>query len=165
MIDLQYCIENFHKPRIGKLAEYLLNESEFPYDYFAPPVFETFMIQVKLSAELILSINYFPIEISDEAPYLFLQFHCLLAEVDGEPSQDLHKYLSLANNSTELSTFYINDNRLFMKSVVIDDPKADLDLDRIRFLLRIFYNNLVSHLASFRHIVEGGSIEGAISRK
>jgi len=160
MNDLEYCIENLHKPRIGQLAEFLLKESEFPYDYFAPPVFETYMVQIKLSAELILSVNYFPIEVSDEAPYLFLQLHCLIAELDEEPSPDLYKYLSLANNSTELSSFYIEDKRLFVKSVLIDDPKSALDLPAISFLLRIFYNNLTNHLAAFKHIIAGGSLEG-----
>lgn len=146
---------------MGKLAEYLLTESEFPYDYFEPPAFETYMIQVKLSDGSIISINYFPIEITDEAPYLFLQFHCLLGELNDAPSEDLLKYLSYANSNTELSAFHVDGNQLFLKSVLIDDPEAELDIPRISFVLRIFYNNLSNYINGFKHIVDGGSFEGA----
>lgn len=162
MIDLQYCIENFHKPRMAKLAEFLLNESEFPYDYFEPPTFETYMAQIKLSEELILSINYFPIEVTDEAPYLFLQLHTLLGELDGEPSADLYKYLSLANNNTELSAFHVDDGKLYIKSVLVEDPLADLDIARISFVMRIFYNNLMAHVPVLKSLLAGASLDEAL---
>lgn len=162
MDDLAYCIENFHKPRMSKLAEFLLTESEFTYDFHEPPVFETHLIQIKLPEELILSINYFPIEITDEAPYLFLQLHCQLAELEHGTSEDFLKYLMRANNDTELSAFNLDGNALYLKTVLIDDAEAELDLPRISFALRIFYNNLFSQISGFRHIIGGGSYEGAI---
>ena len=78
MSDLNFCIENLHKPRITEIAEYLLRDTEFDYDFFEPPTFDTYMIQIKLKDDLILSINYYPIEISNDVPFLFLQFHCLI---------------------------------------------------------------------------------------
>lgn len=162
MDELQYSIENFHKPRIAKLAEFLLRESEYPYDYFEPPTFETYMVQVKLEEELILAINYFPIEISDDAPYLFLQLHTLLGESEAEPSNDLLSYMSQANNSTELSSFQFDEGRLFIKSVLVEDPEAEMDIAKISFVMRIFYNNLLVHAPVFRKLLAGASLEEAI---
>jgi hypothetical protein len=164
MSDLEYCIENFHRPRIAKLAEFLLNKSEFPYDYFEPPVFETYMIQVKLDEELIISINYFPIVVTEESPYLFLQLHCVVGEMNESSSSALLNYLSYANNEIELSVYRAEDNRVFLKSVLIDDANAELDIDRISFLLRIFYNNLRSHIENFKLILEGSSFESVVGR-
>lgn len=163
MNDLQYSIENFHKPRMAKLAEFLLTEAEFPYDYYEPPSFETYMIQIKLSDEFRISINYFPIEISDQAPYLFLQFHCVVSELDDEPSADLLRYIAWLNTRTELSDYNVDEGRLYMKSVLIDDPEAELDLNKIGFILRIFYRNLVDHLEGIRRVLAGGSIADEIS--
>lgn len=162
MNDLQYCIENFHKPRMAKLAEFLLTESEFDYDFIEPPVFETYMIQIKLNDDLRLCINYFPIEITDQAPYLFLQLHCVLADLEKEPSEDLLRYLSLVNNNTELSAYQVDESRLFLKSVMIDDPEAALNTAQIGFLLRIFYSNLMDHREGFQVILDGGSYADAV---
>lgn len=163
MSDLEQCIEGFHKPRIAKLAEFLLAESEFSYDYFEPPAFETYMVQIKLPEDLIISVNYFPIEITNDAPFLFLQFHCLIQELDDEPSADLLKYLSYANNNTELSAFHVDDNRLFLKALLIDEPREALDLARVSFLLRIIYNNLVEHLPPLKLVIEGSTFESVAS--
>lgn len=163
MDDLQYCIEHFHKPRMARFAEFLLNESEFPYDYFAPPAFDTYMAQIKLAEDLILSVNYFPIEITDDAPYLFLQLHTLLGELEGEPTADLYEYLSLANNSTELSAFHVDGGRLFIKSVLVDDPQAELDISRISFVMRILYNNLMAHLPVLQKLLAGASLDEAMA--
>ena len=148
MSDLEYCIEHFHKPRMGQLAKFLLEKSEFSYEFFEPPTFETYMIEIQLPKGLIISINYFPIEITDETPFLFLQIHCLIKELETEPSSALLKTVAEVNSATELSSIYLDDGILFQKTVWVDDPQQDLDLARVGFLLRIFYNNLVSQLDS-----------------
>tara|TARA_B100000945_G_scaffold292090_1_gene267095 strand:+ start:1237 stop:1701 length:465 start_codon:yes stop_codon:yes gene_type:complete len=145
MSDLNFCIENLHKPRITEIAEYLLRDTEFEYDFFEPPTFDTYMIQIKLKDDLILSINYYPIEISDDVPFLFLQFHCLIKELENSPSSELLAQISEANNGSELSSFYADENKLFLKSVFIDDSEQELDISKISFLLGIFHSNLLEH--------------------
>ncbi len=153
MSDLEFCIENFHKPRLTKIAEYLLRDTDFEYDFFEPPTFETHMIQVKLRDELILSINYYPIEISNDVPFLFLQFHCLIHELEDDPSNELLAQISEANNGSELSSFYIDNKQLFLKSVLTDDPEQDVDIKTISFVLGIFHNNLLEHKDALRSVV------------
>ncbi len=162
MIDLDYCVENFHKPRMSRLAEHLLLESEFSYDFFEPPAFETYMVQIKLAEESILSVNYFPIEVTDEVPYLFLQLHTLIGEVADQPSSDLLAYLSLANNNTELSSFHIDDGKVYVKFVQVEDPEASLEVAQISFILRIFYNNLLTHAPVIRKLIAGASLEDVL---
>ena len=145
MTDLAYCIENFHKPRMTQIAQFLLEKLEFPYDFFEPPTFETYMVQIKLPQDLIISVNYFSIELSDDTPYLFLQLHCLLGELQGPPGTELLKAVTEANNATELSQFHVADNQLFLKSVLIDDPGQDLDIAQVAFQLQIFHSNLLDH--------------------
>ena len=145
MSDLEYCIENFHKPRMTRLAEFLLNESEFPYEFFEPETFGTYMVQIKISDDLIISVNYFPIEISNDTPYLFLQLHCLLGDCKDSPSPALLQALSDANNATELSAFHVDAGQLYLKSVLTEDPERELDISKFSFMLRIFYNNLLAH--------------------
>ncbi len=153
MNDLEYCIENFHKPRMTKLAEFLLQESEFPYDFFEPETFGTYMIQIKVSDECIISVNYYPIEISSDTPYLFLQLHCLLSEFNSDPTAGFLQALSDANNATELSTFHAENNQLFLKSVMTEDPEQELDIPKFSFMLRIFYNNLMAHRDSLTRLL------------
>ena len=145
MSDLNFCIENLHKPRITEIAEYLLRDTEFEYDFFEPPTFDTYMIQIKLKDDLILSINYYPIEISNDVPFLLLQFHCLIKELETSPSSELLAQISEANNGSELSSFYADENKLFLKSVFIDDSEQELDISKISFLLGIFHTNLLEH--------------------
>ena len=145
MSDLEFCIENLHKPRITKIAEYLLRDTEFDFDFFEPPTFDTYMIQIKLKDELILTINYYPIEVSDDVPFLLLQFHCLIQELEKSPSSELLAQISKANNGSELSSFYADENKLFLKSVFIDDSEQELDISKISFLLGIFHTNLLEH--------------------
>ena len=145
MSDLNFCIENLHKPRITEIAEYLLRDTEFDYDFFEPPTFDTYMIQIKLKDDLILSINYYPIEISNDVPFLLLQFHCLIKELETSPSSELLALISEANNGSELSSFYADENKLFLKSVFIDDSEQELDISKISFLLGIFHTNLLEH--------------------
>ena len=145
MSDLNFCIENLHKPRITEIAEYLLRDTEFEYDFFEPPTFDTYMIQIKLKDDLILSINYYPIEISNDVPFLLLQFHCLIKELETSPSSELLALISEANNGSELSSFYADENKLFLKSVFIDDSEQELDISKISFLLGIFHTNLLEH--------------------
>lgn len=145
MNDLAYCIENYHKPRMSQIAEFLLEKTEFSYDFFEPPTFETYMVQIKLPQGLIISINYFPIEITRDAPYLFLQLHCLLEELKSPPSFELLKAIVDANSATELSQFHLADDQLFLKSLLIDDPRQVMDLPQVAFQLQIFHGNLMAY--------------------
>jgi len=153
MGDLEFCMENFHKPRLSKLAEFVLTETDYSYQFYAPPSVETYLIQINISELFILSVSYLPIEITDEVPFLFLQFHCLIGELKGNPSNELLTAMSGANNATELSSFHIKENELYIKSVLAEDPESSLDLRKISFSLGIFQNNLLDHQESLRALV------------
>ncbi len=153
MGDLEFCMENFHKPRLSKLAEYVLTETDYSYQFYSPPAVETYLIQIEISQQFILSVSYLPIEISDDVPFLFLQFHCLIGELTGSPSNELLTTMSDANNATELSSFHIKENEIYIKSVLAEDPESSLDLRKIAFSLGIFQNNLLDHQESLRALV------------
>ena len=111
MEDLEYVIKNFHKPRMSKIADHLLKESNFSFDYFQPPTFETYMVQIKLPDDSIIAINYFLVEVSSETPFLFLQFHCLLSEFVPPPNDALIRTVLESNNAAELGQFCIENNQ------------------------------------------------------
>ena len=145
MEDLEYAIKNFHKPRMSKIAEHLLKESDFLFDYFQPPTFETYMVQIKLPDDSIIAINYFLVEVSSETPFLFLQFHCLLSEFVSPPSDALIRTVLESNNAVELGQFCFDNNQLFFKSVMVDYPEWPLDISLFSFYLRVFRGNLTAH--------------------
>ena len=58
-----------------------------------------------------------------------------------------------ANNATELSSFHIKENEIYIKSVLAEDPESSLDLRKIAFSLGIFQNNLLDHQESLRALV------------
>ena len=98
-----------------------------------------------MGSEMCIRDSYYPIEISNDVPFLFLQFHCLIKELETSPSSELLAQISEANNGSELSSFYADENKLFLKSVFIDDSEQELDISKISFLLGIFHTNLLEH--------------------
>jgi hypothetical protein len=165
MNDLKYSIENYHKPRLSTLAEHILGETNLEYDFFSPPTFETYMIQIKIPSIPIICINYIPIPLDDETPFLFLQLHAVVAEDIDISNKELLSYLNFANNNTVVSSFLADDGNVNLRAIITDNPTKDLDITNIIYSLKLASNNLRGHLELIQMLGKGEiTAEEAIRR-
>lgn len=155
MNDLKYSIENYHKPRLSSLAEHILSKTNLEYDFFSPPTFETYMIQIKIPSSPIICINYIPIPLDDDTPFLFLQLHAVVVEDADISNKELLSYLNFANNNTVLSSFLADDGKVNLRAIITDNPTMDLNLANIIYSLQLISNNLMGHLELIQMICKG----------
>ena len=146
--------EEFHRPRLAAIAEHLLSNTKFKYEFFSPPAMELYLLQVHLDKETIVSINYLPVELDEQLPYLFLQMHYTIVD-DIKISSDLREYILFANNNTVLSSFHIENNEVYIKTVITQNPDEDPDFEMLMFNLGVLGNNLIDHQKMMRAIASG----------
>jgi len=147
--------EDFHRPRLAGLAEYLLSKTKFKYEFFSPPTLDLYMIQLSLDDETHVAVNYLPVELNEELPFLFLQLYCTVADEISKTSADLINYILFANNNTMLSAFYLEADQVYIKSLITQQPETDFEYDVFMFHLNLFQNNLKDHQGSIRSIIKG----------
>jgi len=155
MNDLNYSIENYHKPRLSSLASHILSETNLEYDFFSPPTFETYMIQIKIPSSPIICINYIPIPLNDETPFLFLQLHAVVLEEVNTSNKELLAYINFANNNTVVSSFLADNGEVSIRAIITDNPTKDLDITNVIYSLELASNNLMGHLELIQLVGKG----------
>ncbi|MDC3285533.1 hypothetical protein OAU94_03750 [Flavobacteriaceae bacterium] len=164
-MSLDQNIENYHKTRLKELAKHILLNTKLDYDFFGPPDFESYMIQLKIVDCPIVCVNYILLELTNDNPMLLLQIYSTIIEEVNTLDREILSYINFANSNDAINSFVVDDGSLFMRSVFIDNPAKKLDVTSIIYSLKLTSNSLLIHSESLRAIANGTiSCEEAIKK-
>ena len=62
------------------MAKHILLNTKLDYDFFGPPDFESYMIQLKIVDCPIVCVNYILLELTNDNPMLLLQIYSTIIE-------------------------------------------------------------------------------------